>query len=147
MLLASACTASGQQARTAAAGLYFSSSQPPMRMLTTRRPYFHPRCTSAAAALEELLLLELAGLSSRLGRGATILVLASIESSDSGRTHPPSLFLAVFAADTTSELSELFTKALVFNLSRVERLYGLLVQIYIFLVLCMDPARGNGYPE
>ena len=89
MLLASACTASGQQARTAAAGLYFSSSQPPMRMLTTRRPYFHPRCTSAAAALEELL--ELAGLSSRLGRGATIL-LASIESSDSGRTHPPAFF-------------------------------------------------------
>ena len=92
MLLASACTASGQRARTAAC-LYFSSSQPPMRMLTTRRPYFHPRCTSAAAALEELLLvLELAGLSSRLGRGATTILLASIESSDSGRTHPPAFF-------------------------------------------------------
>ena len=108
MLLASACTASGQRARTAAC-LYFSSSQPPMRMLTTRRPYFHPRCTSAAAALEELLLLELAGLSSRLGRGATIL-LASIESSDSGRTHPPSLFLAVFAADTTSAIRIIYQR-------------------------------------
>merc|ERR1711994_467677 len=67
---------------------------------------------------------------------------ASIESSDSGRTHPPSLFWRSLLL-TQPQLSELFTKeSLVFNLLPVERLYGLL-QIFFFKLLCEWTPQGG----
>ena len=76
-----------------------------MRMLTTRRPYFHPRCTSAA-----LLLLELAGLSSRLGRGATLYYLPQSSRVIRGEHITPQPFLAIFAADTTSAIRIIYQR-------------------------------------
>merc|ERR1711988_1015553 len=65
-----------------------------------------------------------------------------IESSDSGRTHPPSLFWRSLLL-TQPQLSELFTKeSLVFNLLPVERLYGLL-QIFFFKLLCEWTPQGG----
>merc|ERR1712045_806427 len=65
-----------------------------------------------------------------------------IESSDSGRTHPPSLFWRSLLL-TQPQLSELFTKeSLVFNLLPVERLYGLL-QIFFLKLLCEWTPQGG----